>query len=120
MFYMEDHLRSNSADACIVHRDIRERTPVRRDAAVSSSRGGVLLDANGKRFANELGRRDYVSGQMWKNKGPFRLCLNSKASKEIAWHCKHYKGRKLMREYKNMHELAKEAGTNKIHYAYED
>ena len=44
MFYMEDHLRSNSADACIVHRDIRERTPVRRDAAVSSSRGGVLLD----------------------------------------------------------------------------
>merc|ERR1711959_312933 len=72
--------------------------------------GGVLLDANGKRFCNELGRRDYVTGMMWKNQGPFRLCLNSKASKEIEWHCKHYRGRKLMRFYENMGELAKEIG----------
>ena len=50
--------------------------------------GGILLDANGKRFADELGHRDYVTGQMWKNKGPFRLILNSKAGKEIEWHCK--------------------------------
>merc|ERR1711975_48118 len=28
--------------------------------------GGIVLDANGKRFANELGRRDYVTGEMWK------------------------------------------------------
>ncbi len=40
--------------------------------------------------------------------GPFRLCLNTKASKEIAWHCKHYMGRGLMKHYKNMHDLAKE------------
>merc|ERR1719371_58237 len=52
--------------------------------------GGLIFDANGKRFANELGRRDYVTGEMWKNKPPFRLCLNSKASKEIHWHCEHY------------------------------
>merc|ERR1712137_1159377 len=58
--------------------------------------GGVLLDINGNRFANELGRRDYVTGMMWKNKGVqlgstagFFLCLNGKA-------------------YKNMHEFAKE------------
>ena len=50
--------------------------------------GGLVLDANGKRFANELGRRDYVTGEMWKNKPPFRLCLNKAASAEIAWHCK--------------------------------
>ena len=37
--------------------------------------GGIVLDADGKRFANELGRRDYVTGEMWKNKPPFRLCL---------------------------------------------
>ena len=49
--------------------------------------GGFLLDKNGKRFANELGRRDYVTGEMWKNKPPFRLCLNSKAANEIHWHC---------------------------------
>merc|ERR1712048_425148 len=76
---------------------------------------GVLLDMNGNRFANELGRRDYVTGMMWKNKGVqlgsttgFFLCLNGKASKEIEWHCKHYKGRGIMKAYKSMHDFAKE------------
>merc|ERR1719261_870886 len=79
--------------------------------------GGVLLDADGNRFCNELGRRDYVTGMMWKNKGVvqgktpgFFLCLNSAASKEITWHCKHYVGRGLMKAYNNMGELAKEYG----------
>merc|ERR1711972_1314592 len=77
--------------------------------------GGVLLDIEGNRFCNELGRRDYVTGQMWKNKGikmgntaGFFLCLNGKASKEIEWHCKHYKGRGIMKSYKNMEEFANE------------
>merc|ERR1712176_1251909 len=77
--------------------------------------GGVLLDINGKRFCNELGRRDYVTGMMWKNAGVklgntagFFLCLNSKSSAEITWHCKHYKGRGIMKSYKNMGEFAKE------------
>jgi len=72
--------------------------------------GGLVLDANGKRFANELGRRDYVTGEMWKNKPPFRLCLNKAASEEIIWHCKHYTGRGVMKYYKNGEELAKEMG----------
>ena len=72
--------------------------------------GGVILDGNGKRFCNELGRRDYVTGEIWKNKGPFRLILNGKASKEIEWHCKHYKGRGLMREFESGADLAKEIG----------
>merc|ERR1712019_276673 len=55
--------------------------------------GGLVFDANGKRFANELGRRDYVTGEMWKNKPPFRLALNKAASDEIIWHAKHYTGR---------------------------
>jgi len=77
--------------------------------------GGVLLDMNGKRFCNELGRRDYVTGMMWKNKGfvqgktmGYFLCLNGKSSDEITWHCKHYKGRGLMKSYNNMAEFAKE------------
>jgi flavocytochrome c len=72
--------------------------------------GGFLLDKNGKRFANELGRRDYVTGEMWKNKPPFRLCLNSKASTEIHWHCEHYKGRGVMKYYESGEALAKEMG----------
>jgi len=63
--------------------------------------GGILIDANGKRFADELGRRDYVSGEMWKNKGPFRLIINKKGSDEIAWHCKHYCSRGVMKRFDN-------------------
>jgi len=74
--------------------------------------GGILLDANGSRFADELGRRDYVTGEMNKNKGPFRLVLNSKASKEIEWHCKHYIGRGVMKHYASGHELAREMGVS--------
>jgi len=72
--------------------------------------GGLVIDKNGKRFANELGRRDYVTGEMWKNQPPFRLCLNKAASDEIAWHCKHYTGRGVMKFYENGEALAKDMG----------
>jgi len=86
--------------------------------------GGLVLDANGNRFANELGRRDYVTGEMWKNKPPFRLCLNKAASEEIIWHCKHYTGRGVMKYYKSGEDLAKDMGisvsvleeTHDVHY----
>ena len=72
--------------------------------------GGILLDADGNRFADELGRRDYVSGEMNKNKAPFRLILNGKASKEIEWHCKHYVGRGIMKRHNSGADVAKEMG----------
>eukprot|EP01114_Cavostelium_apophysatum_P006008 TRINITY_DN171_c0_g1_i1.p1 TRINITY_DN171_c0_g1~~TRINITY_DN171_c0_g1_i1.p1 ORF type:complete len:666 (-),score=165.26 TRINITY_DN171_c0_g1_i1:706-2703(-) len=72
--------------------------------------GGLLLDSQGKRFCDELGHRDYVTGEMWKNKGPFRLVLNGAASKEIEWHCKHYMGRGLMKKFNSGEALAKEMG----------
>merc|ERR1711953_327125 len=72
--------------------------------------GGIVLDANGKRFANELGRRDYVTGEMWKNNPPFRLALNKAPSDEIIWHCKHYTGRGVMKYYKPGEDLAKDMG----------
>merc|ERR1712176_1097411 len=72
--------------------------------------GGIVLDAQGKRFANELGRRDYVTGEMWKNKPPFRLCLNKAASDEIIWHAKHYTGRGVMKYYQTGADLAKDMG----------
>ena len=37
--------------------------------------GGLVLDAHGNRFANELGRQDYVTGRCGKNKPPFLLAL---------------------------------------------
>jgi acyl-CoA oxidase len=71
--------------------------------------GGLLLDGNGQRFVNEMATRDHVSEVMGNNKGPFRLVLNGKASKEIEWHCKHYVGRGLMKKLTGV-ELAKEIG----------
>ena len=72
--------------------------------------GGLVFDKNGRRFANELGRRDYVTGEMWKNKPPFRLCLNKAAGEEIHWHCKHYTGRGVMKYYENGKALAADMG----------
>merc|ERR1712137_553793 len=72
--------------------------------------GGLVLDANGHRFCNELGRRDYVTGEMWKNTPPFRLVLNEAASQEIIWHCKHYTGRGVMKLFESGVELANEMG----------
>merc|ERR1712013_982177 len=74
--------------------------------------GGLVFDANGKRFANELGRRDYVTGEMWKNKPPFRLVLNKAASDEIIWHCKHYTGRGVMKFYESGAKLAEDMGVS--------
>merc|ERR1712151_1105339 len=72
--------------------------------------GGIILNKDGQRFANELGRRDYVTGEMWKNKPPFRLCLNKAAAEEIHWHCKHYTGRGVMKFYETGEALAKDMG----------
>merc|ERR1740127_68227 len=72
--------------------------------------GGLVFDAHGNRFANELGRRDYVTGEMWKNKPPFRLALNKAAAEEIHWHCKHYTGRGVMKFYETGADLAKDMG----------
>jgi hypothetical protein len=72
--------------------------------------GGLALDALGNHIANELGWRDYVTGEMWKSKPPFRLCLNKAASDEIIWHCKHYTGRGVIQYYASGADLAKDMG----------
>ncbi|KAI8969979.1 FAD binding domain-containing protein [Mycotypha africana] len=77
--------------------------------------GGILLDADGNRFCDELGHRDYVTGMMNKNKFPIRLILNTAASKEIEWHCLHYAGRGLMKKFADGKALAKEMGISPQH-----
>ena len=45
--------------------------------------------------------RDYVTGEMWKNKPPFSLPLNTATPDEIAWHCKHHTGRGVRNFYES-------------------
>jgi len=77
--------------------------------------GGILLNSKGKRFCDDLGHRDYVSGMMWeeKKKGlwPIRLVLNSKASNVLDFHTRHYSGRGLMKKMTGK-ELAQEIGVS--------
>ncbi|KAF3057215.1 Fumarate reductase [Daldinia childiae] len=80
--------------------------------------GGLLLNADGDRFCDELGHRDYVSGMMWKEKDkgkfPIRLVLNSKASNVLDFHTRHYSGRGLMKKITGK-QLAKEIGCSPEH-----
>lgn len=80
--------------------------------------GGLLLNADGDRFCDELGHRDYVSGEMWKEKDkgkfPIRLLLNSKASNVLDFHTRHYSGRGLMKKMTGQ-QLAKEIGCTPEH-----
>jgi len=80
--------------------------------------GGLLLNADGDRFCDELGHRDYVSGMMWKEKDkgkfPIRLVLNSKASTTLDFHTRHYSGRGLMKKMSGQ-ALAKEIGCTPKH-----
>lgn len=80
--------------------------------------GGILLNADGDRFCDELGHRDYVSGMMWKEKDkgkfPIRLILNSKASNTLDFHTRHYSGRGLMKKMTGK-ELAKTIGCTPEH-----
>lgn len=73
--------------------------------------GGIIVDRDGNRFCNDIGKRDYVTGMMWShNKPPYRILLNKKASSQAAWHCEHYKSRRVMKHFKNAEGVAKEMG----------
>jgi len=72
--------------------------------------GGLLIDADGHRFVDELGRRDIVTAAMKKKRSPFRLILNRDASEEIRWHCEHYANRGVMTFYQSGRQLAEAMG----------
>ena len=61
--------------------------------------GAIILNGDGERFSDELGKRDYVTMRMWQQtKGPILLVLNGKSREQIAWHCEHYEARGLMQK----------------------
>ncbi len=84
-----------------------------RSAALRGE-GGILLNADGDRFCDELGHRDYVSNEMFKSKFPIRLVLNAKASRVLDFHTRHYTGRGLMKKMSGA-QLAAEIGCGEAH-----
>ena len=84
--------------------------------------GGILLNATGQRFCNELGNRAYVTDKMldhapeykktkqWDSslKIPtFTLVLSANAAKQGEEHIGFYLWKKLLQPYKGLEELAK-------------
>ena len=70
--------------------------------------GGFVPDANGNRVANELGRRNCVTGEMWENKFPSRPALDNAISDDIAWQCKHYTERGVRKLHESGTTLAED------------
>ena len=64
------------------------------DEALRSVRG-LVSDAQGNLFANKLGRRDDLTGEIWKKKHTFRLALFKAVFDEIVWHCKPWHCKRL-------------------------
>lgn len=75
--------------------------------------GGLIFNADGHRFVDELGPRDHVSGEMEKQvaagKGPLRLVLSEAMGAQLEFHIKHYHQRNLMKTVTGA-ELAQEIG----------
>ncbi|CAD1808049.1 flavocytochrome c family protein [Candida parapsilosis] len=80
--------------------------------------GGIMLNGKGDRFVDELGTRDWVSGEMEKqNKagnGPIRLVLSEESEKKLEFHIKHYTQRNLMRTVTGK-QLCQEIGCSEEH-----
>ena len=67
------------------------------------------LDAKSKIPAAET-LRGVLTGEVWKNKHPFRLARNKAISDDVAWQCKHYTGRGVMKLHESRAALAGDMG----------
>eukprot|EP00009_Paramoeba_aestuarina_P008929 CAMPEP_0201507254 /NCGR_PEP_ID=MMETSP0161_2-20130828/965_1 /ASSEMBLY_ACC=CAM_ASM_000251 /TAXON_ID=180227 /ORGANISM="Neoparamoeba aestuarina, Strain SoJaBio B1-5/56/2" /LENGTH=606 /DNA_ID=CAMNT_0047901563 /DNA_START=27 /DNA_END=1847 /DNA_ORIENTATION=- len=87
--------------------------------------GAILLNKTGDRFVDELGHRDFVTGEIRKTNnvnGGAWLVLNGAACKEIQWHIAHYAGRGLLKKELSIQELSKEINVpvSKLEQTFKD
>jgi len=78
--------------------------------------GGLLLDRHGRRFANELGKRDYLTARMLHSEGipgdnnTFTIVLNGKAAAVADKHVPFYSEKGLLRKFEALSDLAAYVG----------
>lgn len=69
--------------------------------------GGILLNAQGSRFVDELEKRNTVTAAMWdQGPGPFWLLLNGQAGDKLAFYIKFYSSKGLVRQFDTVETLA--------------
>ncbi len=70
--------------------------------------GGILVNASGERFCNELGTRQYVVDQMAnQNTDKFIILLNQESANKVESHLNHYISNNLFYKVQNINELSK-------------
>uniref|UniRef100_A0A7S4L0X3 Cytochrome b5 heme-binding domain-containing protein n=1 Tax=Guillardia theta TaxID=55529 RepID=A0A7S4L0X3_GUITH len=78
-------------------------------AEILRGEGGILLDRTGKRFADELGTRDYVTGRMLEVDGEnlkFALVVNGKGAIKAKKHIELYTRKELLVKFDTLEQLA--------------
>lgn len=79
-------------------------------AEILRGEGGILLDTKGKRFSNELGTRDYVTGRMIETDPEhlkFALILNAAGAAKTETHIGLYTKKRLIHKFDTLDDLAK-------------
>lgn len=86
-------------------RDAANRSKVLASESLRGD-GGIILDRHGRRFVNELAKRDLVSSEMLKHGGPFFIVINSRISRHLANYIDEYIEKGLMRHADSGADLA--------------
>ncbi|KAF5389939.1 hypothetical protein D9757_003655 [Collybiopsis confluens] len=72
--------------------------------------GALLLKKDGRRFVDEMEKRDVVTAKMWEvmkdGHGPVRLVLGAQAATELKSHCDFYLSKGLMQKFANLKDVA--------------
>jgi flavocytochrome c len=70
--------------------------------------GAIIVDRFGKRFVNELSKRDFLSSEILNNpNGPFRIIANSRMARHLKSYIDEYVETGLMERFESGEELAK-------------
>ncbi|KAI3616951.1 fumarate reductase [Moniliophthora roreri] len=74
--------------------------------------GGMLVDKNGERFANELDKRDVVTAKMLElisaGRSPIWLLLGEDSANTLKTHCDFYLSKGLMKRYTDGNEFTRD------------
>ena len=74
--------------------------------------GGIILDKEGRRFVNEVAKRDVLSREMLKRGGPFFLVINSRIARHLTKYTEEYISNGLMKLVESGSDLATEIGVD--------
>jgi len=72
--------------------------------------GGIFIDADGKRFCDELAPAETVVAKIQAAKKPVRIVIGETAAVEVTWSTKFYLSKGVMKQYSNAKGLAADMG----------